>query len=454
MNKKLILILFCFVAFSKSTAQIFGTKTLVTTADDNIDSFLFFDIDADGDIDIIASSKTSNQVFWYKNLGSETFSSKIVLSSNYVNPSNVKLLDVDEDGKKDVIVGETGVGLGVSWIKNMGGGFFGNKQLIPSCSFCALTTIDVGDIDNDGKEDIIISELSNDTLRLTKNMGNGVFEVQSSFLYITSEGRNLYSFTFGNLDKDSQKDLILSTGGTTSQKIIQIEYNGSTFVQNLLYSSSSTPYVYQSYLSEMDNDGNVDILTSSSDCGLYWFKNFGANVYSSPNAIGLPCTNGSISTNGDVDLDGNADIVTNGLKLRMNLGGGSFDATLTSISVNPVGVLSSQLFDIDTDGDLDLFYVSSTEFGWYKNSSIVLSSDEINANNFKAYPNPITDILNFSSDKDISSVSIYNLLGQEVLTKVIQDGEKTIDVSNLSVGSYLVKINSNDEVKTLKVIKE
>jgi len=455
MNTKLLLFFFCFLAYSNSNAQIFGNKTLVTTANDNLDNFIFNDIDTDGDIDIIASSKTTDQVFWYKNLGSETFTSKIVLSTSYVNPSNVKLLDVDVDGKKDVLVGETGVGAGVSWIRNMGSGFFGNKQSISSCGFCALTSIDVGDIDNDGDEDIIVSELSNDTLRLTKNIGGGVFEVQSSLIYLTTEGRNLYSFEFANLDGDNQNELILSTGGTTTQKIIQIEYNGTAFVQTLLYSSSvANPFIFESYLSDMDNDGQKDIITKIQDCGVVWFKNFGANVFSSPNSIGLPCSSGALSTIGDIDLDGNSDLVLSSLKWRENLGGGSFNSTLIPVSTNNDNALSSKLFDIDNDGDLDLFYYNATQFAWHRNNSAQLSNEEFNVNILRAYPNPIKDLLNISYDKEISSLSIYDLLGQEVLSIAINDNESAVNISNLASGTYLVKVTSNNEVKTFKVIKE
>jgi alpha-tubulin suppressor-like RCC1 family protein len=72
----------------------------------------------------------------------------------------------------------------------------------------------------------------------------------------------------------------------------------------------------------------------------------------------------------------------------------------------------------------------------------------------KAYPNPVTDILNISFEQGISFVSIYNLVGQEVFSKSINANETTIDVSNLSAGTYLVKVQVDNEAKTIKVIKK
>lgn len=74
--------------------------------------------------------------------------------------------------------------------------------------------------------------------------------------------------------------------------------------------------------------------------------------------------------------------------------------------------------------------------------------------NVKVYPNPVNDILTISFEHGISSVSIYNLLGQEIFTKSINANETTIDVSNLATGTYLVKVQVDNEVKTLKVIKK
>jgi len=73
---------------------------------------------------------------------------------------------------------------------------------------------------------------------------------------------------------------------------------------------------------------------------------------------------------------------------------------------------------------------------------------------FKAYPNPVKDILNLSYSENISQVTIFNLLGQQVLDRKLDATEAKIDMSNFSQGAYLVKISVQNQVKTLKVIKQ
>ena len=74
--------------------------------------------------------------------------------------------------------------------------------------------------------------------------------------------------------------------------------------------------------------------------------------------------------------------------------------------------------------------------------------------NFKSNPNPVKNIFNISFNKNISNVSVYNLVGQEVITKSINANQSQIDMSNLSRGTYLVKVTAENQVKTIKVIKE
>jgi len=61
--------------------------------------------------------------------------------------------------------------------------------------------------------------------------------------------------------------------------------------------------------------------------------------------------------------------------------------------------------------------------------------------------------LNISYIENITSVSVYNLLGQEIITKAINGNEGSIDVSNLPSATYIVKVPADHVVKTLKVMK-
>lgn len=84
----------------------------------------------------------------------------------------------------------------------------------------------------------------------------------------------------------------------------------------------------------------------------------------------------------------------------------------------------------------------------------VLSTSTFDLSQLNYYPNPVKDVLNINYINNITSVSVYNLLGQEILKKSINGNLARIDMSVLAKGTYLVKINSNELVKTIKILKQ
>lgn len=64
-------------------------------------------------------------------------------------------------------------------------------------------------------------------------------------------------------------------------------------------------------------------------------------------------------------------------------------------------------------------------------------------NNFVLFPNPVTSVLNLQGDFDASeTITIYNMLGQAVMTKALTTNEENIDVTCLASGVYNVYFNT------------
>ncbi|RYY45361.1 MAG: T9SS type A sorting domain-containing protein [Chitinophagaceae bacterium] len=83
-----------------------------------------------------------------------------------------------------------------------------------------------------------------------------------------------------------------------------------------------------------------------------------------------------------------------------------------------------------------------------------LSIDDLVKSNFKLYPNPVKDVLNLSNTQNITSVEVFNMLGQQVITKRVNATQGQVDMSNLATGTYLVKVATDNQTKTVKVIKQ
>lgn len=106
-------------------------------------------------------------------------------------------------------------------------------------------------------------------------------------------------------------------------------------------------------------------------------------------------------------------------------------------------------------------YYASQKIGGYESTTrlpvtvqLNLSNSQFEINGFSYYPNPVENTLNINSDSIIDSVTVYNVLGQLILTKRMDTSNAKLDLSTLKSGSYFVKIVKGDKVNSFKIIKK
>ena len=84
----------------------------------------------------------------------------------------------------------------------------------------------------------------------------------------------------------------------------------------------------------------------------------------------------------------------------------------------------------------------------------VLSTAGLENEQIAMYPNPATDIVSLHfDDLSILKVTIYDVIGREILSKLLEKSNNSIDLSSLGSGTYIVQItNENNEKITKKLI--
>ena len=87
---------------------------------------------------------------------------------------------------------------------------------------------------------------------------------------------------------------------------------------------------------------------------------------------------------------------------------------------------------------------------FYKTYQTYLGVNDLKKTQVQIYPNPAKDVLNISSEKQIKSVEIYDVLGRLIKTET----KNNIHISQLAKGNYLVKIKIGDQELIEKFIKE
>ncbi|WP_282069053.1 T9SS type A sorting domain-containing protein [Olleya namhaensis] len=84
-----------------------------------------------------------------------------------------------------------------------------------------------------------------------------------------------------------------------------------------------------------------------------------------------------------------------------------------------------------------------------------LSAASFEATTFSLYPNPAKSSISIKSKAQLTSIEIFNQLGQRVM-QVEADSmiENTININDLKSGIYFMKIFAGNQEKTMKFIKE
>ena len=83
-----------------------------------------------------------------------------------------------------------------------------------------------------------------------------------------------------------------------------------------------------------------------------------------------------------------------------------------------------------------------------------LSLNTFDTPKINIYPNPTSSVFTIEANEIVESVSLFNVLGQEVLSKNPNSNSVTLDIANLQTGVYVVKTMIGGVSSTSRIVKK
>jgi hypothetical protein len=398
------------------------------------------DLDGDGRNDIVATvSSSSNSFFIYHNTGSGDviyFSNAIPISTaGNPNPQYVAIGDLDADGKQDLVI---------SCNSSSRLLIYKNQSIPGSISFSLWGSYyypnvyapAIADIDFDGKPDIIIP--SNNLVLGLRNIGskNNMAFVQKTIFSGGSLPSNIYRFAIADIDGDNRVDISL----VGNSNLLYVLKNNSS-IDNFNFFMNSFPSGFNGTIldieaADFDNDGKLDILVPSNNSTgpIVLFQNNSTATTISFNKISIQISGGGSNPRrisvADINSDNFPDFSVgyssnSSISILKNNGNNSFSGPIN------FGMGGSQqdvlLVDLNNNGKPDMVSTISSTLSYFRNQNL-LSSPSISTSS--------TNVSCYSGSDGTATAATSN--GNSPYSYSWSNGLTGSTTSGLSAGVYQV----------------
>ena len=272
------------------------------------------DANGDGKLDVFTANTLANTVGVLLGNGNGTFQSMVsypASNATIINPRasslpiDIVVGDVNTDGKLDLLTcnfGNDTVGL----LLGTGTGTFASATTYSAGFSGNPQEIALADVNNDGKLDVLTTNpIPNDEVAVLLNTGAGT--LQPPITYATTALNGAWGIAVGDLNSDGQPDIALMAGRGTAG--VLLGSSTGTFGPLATYPVANSEFYRNSAMSDINLDGKPDLITTDTT-SLFVVTGTGTGGFGTARSFALDNGNrlGNIAV-ADINMDGRPDIV-------------------------------------------------------------------------------------------------------------------------------------------------
>lgn len=325
------------------------------------------DINGDGWLDVAVNTDT--RLEWWRNESIHRTSPflqtrQVDLAAN--GAFHLKAADLDRDGDMDLVGAANSADTVVAYRNSSGDGTTFTTANVAT-GFDGARAIDVGDIDRDGKIDVVgVAEGAGDLVwwRNADGIGTSFTSTNVDLALLQAKAVKL-----ADIDSDGDLDIAAASAGGDELAFYR-NANGDGSVWNKITALSFFVEAGGVDVGDFDGDGDLDIVGSAfGDDDIAWAENtVGDGSAWSEHTIANTFDGASAVAVVDIDTDGDPDVVAvaelaDTVSVFVNTAGNGSAWTEQIISSTVDGARGVAVADLDQDGDFDVVATESNGSG-------------------------------------------------------------------------------------------
>ena len=301
------------------------------------------DFDGDGDADVVFVSRDTESFYYAANNGDGTWTVDAYPVPFGYDPDDIEVRDVDNDLDLDVLISNSGLG-GVFWVNNDGLGVFTVDRIYAPGG--PIGAINLMDVDGDGDTDLAAGTLDNSSLMLVIQDA-GVFNEY----VLTNTLPNISHIRSGDIDADGDIDIVAVAGNDGVIAAFE-QTNNTMFARIDVVDVVGRPVDLE--LIDIDQDDDLDFVTTSPGQGVVVYRTISLTPFVIKTIMAGVGAGRELHAD-DMDLDGDMDVLVSTLGdeflLYENLG---VDGWTEHVLVSGRPISDFLSVDWDEDGLMDI----------------------------------------------------------------------------------------------------